>query len=318
MHEPRVVCVTGASGFLGRHLVRALQGEPGTVLRTLSRRGPHDGHTHFRGDLHQAQSLRGFVDGAAVLINLANPADAADAADDDAHADAIRHLADAARQGGVARVLHVSTAVVVGRCDALRIDENAPCRPRTGYEHRKAMAERLLAEQLGPSVDLAIVRPTAIVGAGSANLRKLAALIAHGPAWKRHALRMFHGHRQMHLVPVERVVAALLMLASDPRPLARALFVVSADDDPLNRYQAVDARLGQLLGKPIARTVPAAPTWLLRFALRMLGRSLCDPRQRFSDAKLAAYGLPDRHSLDAALVAFARGFAADRDTEPAR
>jgi nucleoside-diphosphate-sugar epimerase len=315
MHEPRVVCVTGASGFLGRHLVRALQGEPGTMLRTLSRRGPHDGQTHYRGDLYDAASLRAFVEGAAVLINLVNPADAPD---DAAHAKAIRQLADAARQGGVARVLHVSTAVVVGRCDALRIDENTPCRPRTEYEHRKGRAERVLAEHLGSAVDLGILRPTAIVGEGSANLRKLASLIAHGPAWKRQALRMVHGHRQMHLVPVERVVAALLMLASDPRPLAGATFVVGADDDPLNRYQAIDARLGQLLGKPVHGTTPAAPTWLLRFALRMLGRSLCDPRQRFSDAKLAAYGLSAGHSLDAALVAFARGFAAERNTERAR
>lgn len=315
MHEPRVVCVTGASGFLGRHLVHALQGGPGTVLRTLSRRGPHDGHTHFRGDLYDAASLRGFVDGADVLINLVHPADASD---DEAHARAIRHLAEAARQGGVARVLHVSTAVVVGRCDALRIDENTPCRPRTQYEHRKGLAERLLAEHLGPTVDLGILRPTAIVGEGSANLRKLASLIAYGPAWKRQALRVFHGHRQMHLVPVERVVAALLLLTSDPRPLADAVFVVGADDDPLNRYQAIDSRLGQLLGKPVASTTPAAPAWLLRLALRMLGRSLCDPRQRFSDAKLAAYGPPDRHSLDAALVAFARGFAAERNTERAR
>ncbi|ESH93890.1 MULTISPECIES: NAD(P)-dependent oxidoreductase [unclassified Cupriavidus] len=315
MHEPRVVCVTGASGFLGRHLVRALQGESGTVLRTLSRGGPHDGHTQFRGDLRDAASLRGFVHGAAVLINLVNPADAPD---EGAHADAIRHLAEAARQAGVSRVLHVSTAVVVGRCNALRIDEHTLCRPRTEYERRKGLAERLLAERLGPAVDLGIIRPTAIVGEGSANLRKLASLIAHGPAWKRHALRVIHGHRQMHLVPVERVVAALRMLAGDPRPLAGATFVVSADDDPLNRYQAIDSRLGQLLGKPLAGNTPAAPTWLLRFALRMLGRSLCDPRQRFSDARLVAYGLADRHSLDAALAAFARGFAADRGAERAR
>jgi nucleoside-diphosphate-sugar epimerase len=304
-----VVCVTGASGFVGRHLVRALQGSAaelagglaGCSLRLLRHRAPvSGGDGDYPGDLARPDSLAPFLRGARLLINLASPAHPAEA---------MRSLAAAARAAGVRRVLHVSTATVVGRSDARVITEATPCAPRSAYERGRLEAEQALRAGLGPDVDLGILRPTAIIGAGAANLRTLAATILHGPSWRRSALRFLHGGRQMHLVPVGRVVAALLFLAGDPRPLAGEAFIVTTEHDPLNRYQALDAHLGALLGRPLLPdSGPQAPRALLRVGLRLRGRSQHDPDQRFAEAGLARRGFADGHSLGAALAAFAAPF----------
>lgn len=256
----------------------------------------------YPGDLRAPDTIGPFLQGARLLVNLANPLD-------DAHA--MRTLAEAARAAGVRRVLHVSTATVVGRCTAPLITEATPCAPRTNYECRRLAAEQVLRAGLGQDVDFGILRPTAIIGAGSANLRKLAAAILGRPAW-RQALRFVHGQRQMHLVPVQQVVAALLFLARDVRPLRGEAFIVSAEDDPLNVYQALDAALGVMLGRPpLPASGPAAPPGLLRLVLQLRGRSLSDPAQRFSSAKLAQRGFCGGQTLAAALAGFAAHIAAE-------
>jgi nucleoside-diphosphate-sugar epimerase len=298
MPDPSVVCITGASGFVGRHLVRALHEHTDLSIRLLRHQTPVPaGGEAYPGDLTRPDGLGRFLQGASLLINLASPPHPAQA---------MRTLGEAARAAGVKRVLHVSTATVVGRSSAPVITEATPCAPRTPYERSRLEAEQSLRAALGATVDLGILRPTAIIGEGAANLRTLAATILHGPSWRRPALRFIHGRRQMHLVPVERVVAALLFLARDPNPLAGEAFIVTTEQDPLNQYQALDVRLGTLLGRPpLPDRGPQAPRALLRLGLWLRGRSQHDPDQRFSSATLAQRGFHDGHTLDAALAAFA-------------
>ena len=66
----RTVALTGATGFVGRHLVGRL-GEAGVGVRALSRRGPVEGAVTIAGDLADRAALGELVRGADRVLHLA-------------------------------------------------------------------------------------------------------------------------------------------------------------------------------------------------------------------------------------------------------
>ncbi|WP_026123500.1 NAD(P)H-binding protein [Nocardiopsis chromatogenes] len=104
-----MIVVTGATGNVGRELVRILD-EAGEAVTAVSRgeaRGLPDGVRHVRADLADADGLRPAFDGADALFLLA-------AGDDP------QGVLTAAKAGGVRRVVLVSSLGVVTRPDAYR------------------------------------------------------------------------------------------------------------------------------------------------------------------------------------------------------
>ena len=79
---------------------------------------------------------------------------------------AARALADACAKARILRLVHVSTAVVVGDSASSVIDEKTPCDPATAYELAKFQVERLLMEKARDAFELVILRPTAVFGPG--------------------------------------------------------------------------------------------------------------------------------------------------------
>ncbi|WP_263143736.1 NAD-dependent epimerase/dehydratase family protein [Pseudomonas sp. RIT-PI-AD] len=308
---PLTLAVTGASGFIGTHLLARLSARDDCRLRVLSRRPDPafgSGCAVVQGDLADPRSLHALLDGADTLINLAWPSGLQGPS---AHRRMAEGLARACLDSGVKRLLHVSTAMVVGRPGQRRVDEDTTCRPRSAYEHDKLAVEMQMRAALEGRLDFAVLRPTAVFGAGSLNLRKLAATLLEGPSWQRHLLRFFHGQRHMHLVPVEEVVDTLLFFAFLAEPLNGETYLVSADREPANRYQSVDALLGEALGieaRLSSRQLPAA--WL-KGALALLGRSQNDPQLYFDAAKLAARGFVPRQDFTAAIRAYAAWYRAE-------
>ncbi|MEU4315883.1 NAD(P)H-binding protein [Nocardia sp. NPDC024068] len=104
-----MIAVTGATGNIGREVVRILA-ESGARVRAISRGEPADlpaGIGHTRADLSDAQSLRPAFDGAEALFLLV-------AGDDP------QGILDAAKAGGVQRVVLISSLGVATRPDAYR------------------------------------------------------------------------------------------------------------------------------------------------------------------------------------------------------
>lgn len=159
------VCVTGATGFIGSHILPLLL-RSGVRVRVLTRsRQMNLGDVDsFVGDLFDAQSLFRFIQGADLLINLAQPS--MSLADEQYFA-GMRNLALAASEAGVRRVLHISTAMVVGVPMADKVTEDTLCRPKTAYERQKFGAEQILRSELGRDVDFGTLRPTAVFGEGA-------------------------------------------------------------------------------------------------------------------------------------------------------
>ena len=282
-------CITGASGFVGRHVVAHLRNSGAGAIRALTRGDPRSaaGVEWITGDLRRRTALDRLLQHGAVALNLAF---VADASVEESRAQA-RELTEACAAAGVRRLVHVSTADVVGATDDPLIDESAPCRPLNAYEQGKLAFESALRGAPDRSFDVVILRPTAVFGRGGRNLVKLARQVAQDSALGNYLRACFHGKRAMNLVAAETVAAAVAFVATREDRVDDAVFFVSEDDFPENNYRAVEDSLRAAFARP-PRAIPviAAPRWAQRAALRAAGRSNTNPDRRFSGARLRELG----------------------------
>jgi len=169
--------LTGASGFVGRHLAPKLAATH--RLRVLVRANQHlpwlDGVDHERtsGRLDDERALRAGVDGADLVVHLAalvsfRPADRA--AMFAINADATAVLARLAREANVRRFLHCSTiSAVAFRNRPEPVDETAAYNfgpLRIGYCDSKFAAEQRVLAEVERGLDAVIVNPPSMYGRG--------------------------------------------------------------------------------------------------------------------------------------------------------
>ena len=175
--------VTGAAGFVGRHLVDHLRVSGDDVVAVDRHDGP---------DLLDPQALRAFVADTApdATYHLAGWSDVGGSwreplAAFHANADGTLNLLQACVAAGVPRVLSVSSADVYGKVSLaeLPIDEDAPLRPVTPYAASKVAADFLgLQAFLGYGLDVLRVRAFNHLGPGQTN-RFVAPAIAERVAY---------------------------------------------------------------------------------------------------------------------------------------
>lgn len=150
------VLVTGASGFVGSHVVDRLARDPEfTVLA-----GRRDGAPgSVRLDVTDAASVTAAVRDVDALVHCA-------VGDRAVTVDGTARLLDAASAAGVRRVVHLSSVAVYGDADGRVTEETPLITGGSGYAAWKADAERLCLRASSPEVIR--LRPTIVYGAGSA------------------------------------------------------------------------------------------------------------------------------------------------------
>jgi nucleoside-diphosphate-sugar epimerase len=259
-------------------------------------------------DLWNPPSLTEALGPGDVVINLAYASDLGEAE----NIRLLDNLTDACLRRRVSRLVHCSTAVVAGAARVQRVTESTRCEPRTPYERAKwAIEQRVLAAR-SRGLDVGIVRPTAVVGAGGRNLHKLATSLLRGSPVTNYVRACLFGHRIMHVVSVRTVAAALVHLAQLPAALDGNVYHVSSDDDPGNTFDQVEQVLRWALGQERSR-LPAMPlpAAVLSVALGLAGRSDTDPKRRYDSAKLLATNFTPVHSVATAVHEFGRAFLTD-------
>ena len=189
------ILVTGATGFVGNHLTKALV-DQGHQVRALvletddASRMEELGTEVFRGDLTEAESLEGCCDEMDAVIHsacaLASTFDAGRAALDlfmAVNRDGTVNLArEALKQKGL-RFVHVSSTAAMGPPTTIEVDESSPCQPRTPYEISKREAELSLLEMFREDgLNVVILRPCHMAGEGKADreMIKLFKLVRRG------------------------------------------------------------------------------------------------------------------------------------------
>lgn len=297
--------ILGAGGFVGRALIAG--GYSPIPIKAVARNIPSDADltreraTWLAANLLTSTSLDEVLEPCDIVINLAYMSHAGKAE----NVRLIDNVIEACLRFRVARLVHCSTAIVVGAAPASRVVESTPCEPRTPYERTKWALEQRVLSALSRGLDVGIVRPTAIVGPGGQNLLKLARSLQNGSRIASYLRACLFGRRPMHLVPVRNVAAALLHLAVLPTALNGNVYQVSSDDDPDNNFHSVEGMLSRSLGlEPRKLPLLSLPGQVLALLLRFLGRSDTNLARHYDSTKLMATGFMPLDSVADAVREF--------------
>lgn len=311
----RNISITGATGFIGRHLLESLSQQQGVNVRALAYSTPENrlhrlnNVTWIRGDLGDPVAVGKLCAPGTTLIHLAYPADWSLRT----HLESIGRLAEKAAGQGVRRVIHCSTAVVVGATSAQQVTEMTPVAPKNEYEKTKSRLEAEWLKQASGRFDFAIVRPTAVFGPGSKNLMSLANALTKGNTLVNYLRSSLFGNRRMNLVCVQNVVSAIAFLAARETDCEGKAFLISDDDDPLNNFRDVERILKRELGH-IDEGLPVlpVPSMVLRLLLQLSGRSSTNPQRTYDGFRLREAGWHKVCSLEEGLKIFAAWYKTGR------
>jgi dihydroflavonol-4-reductase len=268
------VLVTGATGFTGRHLVRALAGR-GYRVRALVRRASGAaplaaaGSEILIGDIIRPTDVDRAAEGVHTIYHLAALFRAAGLPDNAFRAvnvDGTRHVLDAAARHGVQRVVHCSTAGVHGAVREVPANEDSPKNPSDIYQTTKLEAEELAQEAFRTRVPGVVVRPVGIYGPGDVRFLKLFRAVRSG------RFRMFGpGTVPYHLTYIDDLVVGLI-LAGD-RPLALGRTYILAGDEHVSLNELVRG-VAQAVGVSVPRG--HLPFWPL-LAAATVCEAVCRP-----------------------------------------
>lgn len=322
----QIVAIAGASGFVGQHLAAWLVERGYCVHVLLHSPTPELPPSFsdpavrvFHGDLIDPATLEGLLVPGCLVVNLVYLWTGGESM----NRECMRNLMLACDKAGVRRLVHVSTAAVSGRIDDDVVREETPCLPVSEYGVTKLAVEHDFIEfARNSSVDVAIVRPTAVFGPGGAPLKKLADDLTNGPRWKNYLKSCLFGRRKMNLVPVFSVAAAIGFLLASETDLNGEIYIVSSDNHPTNNFRDVERALMQALDvAPYAIPSFPIPLVVLSTLLRGLGRNNVNPACGFAPNRLMAMGFSYPVDFDSAIAeygAWYRRSASSRGAEEAR
>jgi nucleoside-diphosphate-sugar epimerase len=221
----RLPClVTGASGFIGGHLVRGLVGE-GYQVRCLVRPNSDTslldelGVETVMGDLTEPSSLANAVSGCSRVFHCAAlVSDWATTKEiEQINVNGTRNLLEASVNASVERFIHLSTTDVYGYPDRPGVEESyESSRFRNWYAQTKLAAEREVRQiEQRHGLSTVILRPATVYGPGS---KDVVAEIARAIR-ARHMLLIDGGRAVAGLCYVENLIdAALLAARHDAAP----------------------------------------------------------------------------------------------------
>jgi len=274
-----LVLVTGAGGFIGRHLVSALRAG-GTPVRALVRTsrdaaalsGP--GVDVVVGDLNDEATTARVSGGVTAVYHLAGKLfqPGSDPRDyERLHVGATVRLFESCLDAGrLDFFLHCSTTGVHGPTGAVPAREDDPVSPQNAYERTKAVAEQAVRELARQrQAKLVIARPGLVYGPGDRHLL----------GWYRSIRDGYYrvvgpGTNHLHPIYIDDAIRATLLCPQRATPDGRAYHLVGPR--PYTMRELSDA-IGTAVGR-------AVPSWHLPGPVAWAAGAACEllpvPRQR--------------------------------------
>jgi len=182
------VLITGAGGFIGRHLVEAQLQLGRRVIAVdvnvepIADLGDTDGLQIAEVDIRAGADMAQLMRGVDVVFNLA--AAHLEVGVDDEHFQAVnvaalRSLLQSADDLGVRRFIHCSSVGVYGPLNELPADEETPCSPDITYERTKLQGEEVIRDfAVSGDMRSLIIRPSWVYGRRCPRTLKLIRTVA--------------------------------------------------------------------------------------------------------------------------------------------
>ncbi len=211
--------VTGATGFIGSHLVRALK-TGGWDVRVFVHETPLadvSGLESWVGDIRDAAVLEKAMAGVDVVFHLAA---AVGSVVREPHAfrevnlEGSRVLLAAARKAGVGRVVHFSSIGVLGAVKAgeTAAEDYLPA-PKTLYDKTKFAAEEAARLAAANGLDVVIIRPGWVYGPGDRRTYKFIRAVC-----KRKFALVRGAPGSQTPVYIDDLIAGTLLVAAKGKP----------------------------------------------------------------------------------------------------
>jgi dihydroflavonol-4-reductase len=272
--------VTGASGFIGSHVVEALA-TAGAEVRAFDRAPPPvepglGGSVEIvLGDVLDPDAVRRAIEGCDAVFHLAAVYSYARA---DAplmravNVEGTRIVLDAATRGRRRRVVHTSSCATCGPVPGRRATERdfpAAAELRVPYKRTKVDGERLATDAARDGAEVIVVNPTVPIGPGDRRptpTGKMVADVARGRA------RGYLARSALNIVAVEDVAAGHLLAFDRGRPAER--YLLGGEDMSIRELFAEIASAAGLSAPrlPVPWALAYAAARLADGALRPLGR----------------------------------------------
>jgi NADH dehydrogenase len=252
------IAVTGATGFIGTHLVRALA-ERGDDVVAIARPGSETGALHelgvtpVRTGLEDEGLLAEAFHGCEAIVHLAGGASADQDATWRLNVGGTGHVLAACRRAGVPRVLLASTVTVTRKRVA-------------AYGASKREAERVVLES---GLDATVFRLAFVYGPGKTGVFARLVSLAHG----RLPVVPVVGTGKLDIGPVyvEDVVNAIVAALDRPRTAAGKIYTLAGPAATLD--DVLDGVLERLGAKKAKVHLPVRPALVLAYGLERLPRT---------------------------------------------
>lgn len=272
------VALTGASGFVGAHVAAALA-DAGATVRSVSRTAPPTwarAEEHVAADVRDPAAVARALAGCELVVHTAAlySYDARDAeAMREVNVTGTRHVLEAAGRGGTRRVLVTSSATTCGPVAGRVADERDAPPPRqlvVPYKRTKVAAEQLALRAAREGLDVVVVNPTAVLGAGDRRPTPTGRMVADVAAGR---IRAFAPGAGLNVVAVGDVASGHVLACERGRAGRR--YILGGENVALRELFALIARCA---GRPpprwpVPQGVALAAAWGAAAAGRVTGRA---------------------------------------------
>ncbi len=223
------VLITGAAGFMGRHLAVHLA-EAGRDVRAIDVYPDVDlGHNaiqYAECDICDSENLRAHLEAVDTVHHLASvhlDVHADQDAFDTVNVRAAEALVDACVAAGVRRLVHTSSVGIFGHVASPPAGEDAPKNPNNAYSRSKLAGERaVLKRAAAVGLETVVLRPAWVYGPGCPRTSKLIRALRKG--------RFFYvgnGSNLRHPIHIDDMVRAYVCAADAPSVVSGGTYIIA-------------------------------------------------------------------------------------------